>query len=76
MKKIVKLDICFYYCYRRRFIERNLSDVLNFVISICLKLIKEFEIFVSFDNFMEEESIATFDLGFLALNIKKKIVLF
>jgi hypothetical protein len=25
---------------------------------------------------MEEEPIATFDLGFLALNIKKKIVLF
>jgi hypothetical protein len=53
-----------------------LSDVLNFAISICLKLKKEFEILVSFDNFMEEESIVAFELGFLALNIKKKIVLF
>ncbi len=52
-----------------------LSVVLQFAISICLKL-KEFEILVSFDNFMEEESIVVFELGFLALNIKKKFVLF
>jgi hypothetical protein len=52
-----------------------LSVVLHFAISICLKL-KEFEILVSFDNFMEKESIVVFELGFLALNIKKKFVLF
>ncbi len=53
-----------------------LSDVLTFAISICLKLKKKIENLVSFENFMEEESIAAFESGFLAFNIKKKVVLF
>jgi len=47
-----------------------LNDVLNSTKSICLKWKKEFEIFVSFDNFIEEVSIVTFELGYLAPNIK------
>jgi len=47
-----------------------LSDVLNFDISICLKLKEEFQISNSFDNFMEKESIVVLEVGFLASNIR------
>jgi hypothetical protein len=50
-----------------------LSDSLNFTISICLKLIKEYGISISFDNVMEDESIVTLELGFLSSNIQKKV---
>jgi hypothetical protein len=52
-----------------------LSDVLNFDISICLKLKEEFKISNSFDNFMEKESIVVLEVGFLASNIRKKKLL-
>jgi hypothetical protein len=41
------------------------NDALNYTIFIC------FEILSYFDNFMEDESIFVFELGFLAFNIKK-----
>jgi len=50
-----------------------LSDSLNFTISICLKLIKESRISISFDNVMENESIVALKLDFLSSNIKKEI---
>jgi hypothetical protein len=37
---------------------------------------EEIGILVSFDTFMEKESIVTLELGFLAFNIRKKIVMF
>jgi hypothetical protein len=36
-----------------------------------LKLKKEIRTLVSFDTFMEEESIIALELGFLAFNIRK-----
>ncbi len=50
----------------------QLSDALNFNISICLKL-KEEKNLVSFDNFMEKEFIIALELVFLNSNIKKTI---
>jgi hypothetical protein len=41
-----------------------LSDALNYVISICLKLKEKSKISSYFDNFMKEESIVALDLGF------------
>jgi hypothetical protein len=49
-----------------------LNDVLNSMISICLKLKEAFQISRSFDNFMKEEFIVAFELSFLAINIRKK----
>jgi len=53
----------------------QLSDALNFNISICLRL-KEEKNLVSFDNFMEKEFIIVLELNFLDYNIKKKVVVF
>jgi hypothetical protein len=50
-----------------------LSDVLNFIVSICLKLKDEIRISISFDNFMEEKSIVVIELSCFALNIKKEV---
>jgi hypothetical protein len=47
----------------------QLSDALNFNISICLKLKEETNL-VSFDNFMENEFIIVLELIFLDSNIK------
>jgi hypothetical protein len=41
-----------------------LSDVLSYIISICLKLKEESKFSNSFDNFMKEESIVALELGF------------
>jgi hypothetical protein len=41
-----------------------LSDALNFAIYIYSKLRKEIGISVSFDNFMDEESIVAFEKFF------------
>ncbi len=41
-----------------------LSDALNSTIFICLKLKKKNWNFKFFNNFMEEESIVVFELGF------------
>jgi hypothetical protein len=46
-----------------------LSDALNFAICNCLKLREKTRISISFDNFIEKESIVTLELGFLASNI-------
>jgi hypothetical protein len=53
----------------------QLSDALNFNISICLRLNEEKNL-VSFDNFMEKEFIIVLELNFLDYNIKKKVVVF
>jgi hypothetical protein len=41
-----------------------LNDASSFAIFICLKLKKKIGISSSFNNFMEEESIIVFELGF------------
>jgi len=49
------------------------NDALSFAIYIYLKLRKEIGISISFDNFMDEESIVVFELSFWAFNIKNYI---
>jgi len=44
-----------------------LSNVLNFIISICLKLKEDTWILVFFDNFIEQKSIVILELDFLTL---------
>jgi len=50
-----------------------LSDVLNFVISIILKLKDALDVLPSLQNLMEEESIIVDELTSLAFNIEKGI---
>jgi len=50
-----------------------LSDVLNFIVSICFKLKDEISISISFDNFMAKKSILIIELSCLAFNIKKEV---
>jgi hypothetical protein len=62
----------FVFSINPKVIGCQLSDALNFNISICLKL-KEGTNLVSFDNFMEKEFIIALELFFLDSNIKKEI---
>jgi hypothetical protein len=50
-----------------------LSDVLNFIVFVCLKLKDEIGISISFHNFMEEKYVVVLELSCLAINIKKEV---
>jgi hypothetical protein len=50
-----------------------LSDALNYAISMILKLRVGFNVLLSLQNLMEEESIIVDELTYFAYNIRKEI---
>jgi hypothetical protein len=50
-----------------------LSDALNFVIFVSLKLKNEID-FATFDNLMEEDANVVLELACLVSNIKRKLL--
>jgi len=50
-----------------------LSDALHFTISMSLKLKKENQVVLSFENLMEEDSIIVNELTLLVFNIRKEL---
>jgi hypothetical protein len=68
--------IMFVYVFSQSKGHSLLRDALNFTICNCLKLKEKRRISISFDNFIEKESIVALELGFLAFNIQKKFMVF